>query len=594
MRGGSLRTALTLLRPHRLSLTVAMVLGVAATVASLGQPAVIGHLVGDIADGALPVEVLALLIGLFIAEALIAGVQALILGKAGNLVVMDLRRSLVGRLLRARMTDHQERRQGDVMARVVADTSLLATSLTQSMATMLLSGMTVLGAIVLMTITDPVLTGVTLACVLVAGASGLLIARNVRAATEETRERVGEFGTAVQRALGALSTIKISRAEQREYDRIEQPAQRALEAGMRVVRFIALMLPTVHVGVQAAYAVVFIVGAMRLAAGSLTLASFSAFLLYLLYMITPLVNFFAAVAQFQQGTGTVARVQGMLASPVEPGTAEPDEPRSVPAGPVLTFDEVSFGYRADSTVLDAVSFSVPAHGLTAIVGPTGAGKSTIFSLTERFWDSTGGSIRVHGMDVRELGLAELRGRVGLVEQDAPVVDGTIRENLLYANPDATREELADALDLANLTAWIDELPDGLDTQVGEGGGALSGGQRQRIAIGRMLLVRPDVLLLDEVTSQLDAQTEFALRESIRKVAQRCAVVVIAHRLSTVIEADRILLLDQGRVRAQGTHAWLMDADELYERLVRTQFAPLGTADQTTAAAETRERTREML
>jgi ABC-type multidrug transport system fused ATPase/permease subunit len=222
-------------------------------------------------------------------------------------------------------------------------------------------------------------------------------------------------------------------------------------------------------------------------------------------------------------------------------------------------------------VLEDVSFEIPGPGLTALVGPSGAGKSTIFALLSRFYDADGGSVKVGGTDVRRLPLGELRSRVAYVEQDAPVLAGTVRQNLLYANPDASDAELEGVLDLANLRAFAEKLPDGLDTEVGDGGTLLSGGERQRIALARMLLRKPRLLLLDEVTSQLDAENERALKETVREVSRRCAVVVIAHRLSTVVGADRILLLDRGRVSAEGTHEGLLENSPLYKKLVETQM-----------------------
>ncbi|NUR92456.1 MAG: ABC transporter ATP-binding protein, partial [Nonomuraea sp.] len=335
---------------------------------------------------------------------------------------------------------------------------------------------------------------------------------------------------------------------------------------------VAALLPSVNLGIQASYAVVFIVGALRLGGGALTLGVFTAFLLYLFYMITPLVNFFASTAQFQQGLAAVGRLQGTMTLPPEesrPGAERPAEPAA--EGEVLRFDDVWFAYQPDRHVLRGVSFSGPRRGITAVVGPSGAGKSTIFSLVERLWDVDDGAVVLGGRDVRDLELRELRTRVGYVEQHAPVMDGTVRENLLYAAPEAGQAELDRAIDAAHLREWIDGMSDGLEAQAGEEGKVLSGGQRQRLAIARMILTEPDLLLMDEVTAHLDAESEQALRDSIRAQALERAVVVIAHRLSTVVDADQIIVVEAGRVRGQGTHESLMASDELYRRLVRTQF-----------------------
>jgi ATP-binding cassette subfamily C protein len=218
-----------------------------------------------------------------------------------------------------------------------------------------------------------------------------------------------------------------------------------------------------------------------------------------------------------------------------------------------------------------VTFDVPAGGLTALVGPSGAGKSTIFALIERFYEPSAGRVLVDGHDLRELTLAELRGAIGYVEQDAPVLAGTIRDNLRFAAPDASDREITQALRRTRLEELVAALPDGLDTDVGHRGGRLSGGERQRIAIARALLRKPRLLLLDEATSQLDAVNEAALRDAVADAARTTTVLVVAHRLSTVTLADRIIVLDAGEVRAVGTHAELVERDPLYAELAATQL-----------------------
>jgi ABC-type multidrug transport system fused ATPase/permease subunit len=265
----------------------------------------------------------------------------------------------------------------------------------------------------------------------------------------------------------------------------------------------------------------------------------------------------------------MGRIREVLGSPVEESL--PGADRTPPDAPVARLDRVGFGYSPGRPVLREVSFEIPGPGLTAMVGPSGAGKSTVFSLLVRFYDTDSGTVEVCGTDVRDLPLKELRGQVAYVQQDAPVLAGTVRRNLLYANPEATDGELERVLDLASLRFFVEGLPDGLDTEVGDGGVLLSGGERQRIALARMLLCDPRLLLLDEVTSQLDAANERALKETVREVSQRRAVVVIAHRLSTVVEADSILLLDGGRISAKGTHEELLKGSPLYKELVETQL-----------------------
>ncbi len=399
----------------------------------------------------------------------------------------------------------------------------------------------------------------------------VVVATKVRESTEEAQERVGTLGAALERALRAIRTVKISHAEDREEEAISGEARAAYESGVRAAAYEALIGPATNVALQGSFVLVLGVGGARLASGDLALEDLVAFLLYLLYLVGPLVMVFASFTELQQGLAAMGRIREVLEFPVEASSSGAVPESGAPAAPVARLEGVRFGYGPDRPVLEDVSFEIPGSGLTALVGPSGAGKSTVFALLSRFYDADSGSVRVGGTDVRRLPLGELRARVAYVEQDAPVLAGTVRQNLLYANPEASDDELEEVLGLASLRAFTEKLPDGLDTEVGDGGTLLSGGERQRIALARMLLRRPRLLLLDEVTSQLDAGNEQALKETVREVALRCAVVVIAHRLSTVVRADRILLLDEGRVSAEGTHEELLENSLLYRELVDTQM-----------------------
>jgi ATP-binding cassette subfamily B protein len=325
--------------------------------------------------------------------------------------------------------------------------------------------------------------------------------------------------------------------------------------------------------VQASFLVVLAVGGARVASGGLPVSSLIAFLLYLLLLSEPLTALVTGTGQLQAGLAAVHRMDELHALPAEPGDPQPAVPPGA-APATVAFSDVWFHYPGPSGghwVHQGLTFEVPAGGVTAIVGASGAGKSTIFALLERFHDPQQGVVAVDGVDVRRWPLAQLRATLGYVEQDAPILAGNLVDNLRFAAPDAPDEAVASVARLTRLDGVLSELPDGAETPVGHRGSTLSGGERQRVAIARALLRRPRVLLLDEATSQLDAANEAAMREVVAEVGRTTTVLLIAHRLSSVVAADRILVLEDGRLRAAGTHAELLATDELYGSLAAAQL-----------------------
>ncbi|QQC94185.1 ABC transporter ATP-binding protein [Streptomyces alfalfae] len=564
-------------RPHRGAVALGALFTLIGAATGVAQPLAAMTLVDRLGDDESIAGTLLLLTALVVLGTAIESVGAYILERTAESVVLAARRTLIGRLLRLRLTEVERTQPGDLMSRVTSDTTLLRVVTTQSVVSAVSGALTFAATIVLMGLMDPVLLGVTIGVIVLIGGAVSLVMPKIAQATRRSQEAVGLISTALERALGAFRTLKASGAEGREAAAVQEAAREAWRHGVRSAKWQSVAWSSVGLAVQVSFLAVLGIGGARVASGAISVSTLVGFLLFLFYLIDPVSRMVEAASQYQVGSAAVARIVQAERLETEP-TAEPmtdvaRESARGAAGPAsVVFDEVTFRYRDDLPhVHHGVSFEVPGPGMTAFVGPSGAGKTTVFGLVERFYEATGGRVLVDGEDVRRWPLAELRAAIGYVEQDAPVLAGTLRENLLFAAPDATEAEVRDVLVRARLDGLVERLPEGLETVVGHRGSKLSGGERQRVAIARALLRKPRMLLLDEATSQLDAVNELALRDVITEISREVTVLVVAHRLSTVTTADRIVVMDAGKVRAVGTHTELVASDRLYGELAATQF-----------------------
>ncbi|WKU05520.1 ABC transporter ATP-binding protein [Micromonospora sp. HUAS LYJ1] len=587
-------------RPHRGPFVAAAVLLLVSSLLGLAQPLAAKALIDGLTAGQGVGRALVVLTGLVIIAAVLLGVGNYLILRTAEAVALDGRRGLVRHLLRLTVPALQRQAPGDLLARVAGDTMLLRQIASQSLIDIFTGGVMLLGAVALMAVVDLTLLGVTaVVVVLLVVIMGLLMPR-IRAAALRSQESVGDMGAALERALGAFTTMKASGTEATEAARIDAAALTAYRQGVSLARWGSVAGTSAGLAIQVAFLVVLGVGGARVASGAMPVSALVAFLLYVAYLSHPVMQLVGAGTYLQIGRAALTRIAEIDALPTEPIDLPPAPPvraataattaTGAPAGPAeagrpttttgagaapgpaeVVFEQVSFRYPdRDEPALRDLTLTVPAGGLTALVGPSGSGKTTVLALIERFADPHQGRILVDGRPLADWPLAELRATIGYVEQDVAVLAGTLRENVAYATPGATDEEIRAVLRTTRLGTLLDRLGDDLDAPIRHRGLSLSGGERQRIALARALLRRPRLLLLDEVTSQLDAANEAALREVIQDISRRTTVVVVAHRLSTVLAADKIVVLENGTARSVGSHPELVRTDALYASLAAEQ------------------------
>ncbi|MBF4462849.1 MULTISPECIES: ABC transporter ATP-binding protein [unclassified Rathayibacter] len=567
---------------HRGILSIVVLLSLLGAATSLAQPLLVGQVITRVQDGLDLGPLVWALVALVVASGLISGFAHYLLQRTGEGIVLSSRRRLVARLLRLPIREFDARRTGDLVSRVGSDSTLLRAVLTQGLVDSIAGSLVFVGALVAMAIIDWVLLLIIVLVVSVALGLALTLGRGIRTASRMAQEKVGDLAASVERAISAVRTIRAAGATDREIAVVDRHATEAYHLGLRVAHVSALVVPVAGIALQVAFLAVLGVGGYRVASGAIDIAQLVSFILFLFMMVMPLGNFIGAITSVNSALGALGRIQEIIDLPIEGdgdsatggfGAGVTDE--------AIAFEDVVFSYdeaalsadpeARDRTVLRGVSFTVPRGKRTALVGPSGAGKSTILALIERFYDPEAGVVRLGGVDIAAIDRDALRAHIGYVEQDAPVLAGTIRENLVLGRPDADDTECLRVLEAVNLTEVLERNPLGLHAPVGESGVMLSGGERQRLAIGRALLAAPPILLLDESTSSLDGLNEQRLRRAIDAVAENRTLLVIAHRLSTVVDSDHIVVLQKGEVVGVGTHSELVESTPLYRDLAKHQL-----------------------
>ncbi len=571
---------LAALKPYLLRHPRILVVGgialVVSAVAMLAVPAAVRRMidVGFTAkDGALINQYFAMMIGLGLILAVSASTRAYCVNWLGERVVADLRRDVFSHLARLSPAFYERTHSAELMSRLTADTTQLKSAAGNTISQALRNTIMLVGALGMMLVTSPWLSALVLFAIPAIVLPLVWIGTMVRKLSRKAQDSLADASAYAAENLAAVRTMQASNHEAAVIDRFNGAVEKAFSDARQRLRARSILIALTMALVVVSIVAVLWVGAAAVVSGDMTGGRLSQFVLYALFAAGALAELSEVWGEVNQAAGAAERLAELLA--VMPEISSPAEPVAMPepAKGALALDDVRFAYpsRPGQYALDGVTLKVKSGETVALVGPSGAGKSTIFGLLLRFYDPSSGSVTIDGIGVDRVRLEDLRARIALVPQEVALFDDTVMENIRYGTPSATDEECRRAAEAAQADEFINDLPNGYATKLGERGVVLSGGQRQRLAIARAVLKNAPILLLDEATSALDAQNEVLVQRALERVMQGRTTLVIAHRLATVQKADRIVVLDEGRIVEEGTHAELKRKGGLYSRLADLQF-----------------------
>lgn len=559
--------------PQVLAVTVALVI-TSAVALSVGQG--LRYLIDDGLSGAstgLLMQAIGIFFGLLLLLAIGSFIRFYMVSWVGERISANLRHRVFRHVIHLNPAFFESNLSSDIQSRITTDTSILQTAIGSSVSIAARNFIMLIGAVVLLVATHPKLAGLVLASVPLVIIPLLFFGRRVRRLSRDSQTELAGTGSYVSEVLRHIKVVQANLHEPEDIARFGQHVERAFEVAKKRILVRAVLVTLVIILMALSISGILWVGGQDIILGRSSPGDLAAFVFYAFLVVGAVGAISEVYSDLQRAAGATERLFELLS--IRSTLPLPTSPQAMPdqAKTMLRFEQVDYAYasRPQTRVLQNVSFQIETGEYTALAGPSGAGKSTVFEMILRFYDPLAGTVRLADTDIRRLSLQDLRSAIALVPQNPVLFRGSIRENIAYAAPDASNQAVEAAAAAGHVLEFSEQLPEGLDTQVGEDGVLLSGGQCQRVAIARAILKKPKLLLLDEATSSLDAESEFFIRQALSELIAHTTALVITHRLATVQNADRILLLSQGRLIADGTHDQLMKNSPLYERLVRLQF-----------------------
>ena len=566
----SFREFLRLLKPHKISISIALIIALIASTLSILQPILLSKIIDNINNTILKKTVI-LFSMIVLSSAILNSIKQYILESISENLVNSLRIQIVNRSIKYKIEVFDTRKIGDLASILSTDTAQLRGILSQGIVELVSQTFTMLFALIMMFYLDIQLFSLSLLAVLSLLICGLLLGKRTRPIAKDLQEVVGELSSELERTLRGVRTIRAFLSENVFVERMSSVVTSATKIGKKVAIFKSIISGFSNIALQIMLIIIIGVGAIRVATGVISIGSLSAFIMYVMLVLTPAAMLGGVLASINEGLGAYSRIKVALELPIEEDINSLDVLEKK-ENQILQIKKLSFKYNDnfDKNILNKIDISVNGPGVTALVGPSGSGKTTIFELIERFYDFDDGTIELYGNNIYDLPIKVLRSNITFVEQNASIFSGTVLENLQIANKNVSRLDCLHALNLVNLFQDIpsEEI---LDRVIGESGITLSGGEKERLSLARALISPNDIILLDETTSNLDSINESKIHQLIKDLSRRKTVLIIAHRLSTIQNADSIYLISEGEVDDCGTHQELLSRNKLYKELVETQF-----------------------